>query len=150
LQSIFNFTLDPCADETNHKCDQYYTIYDDGLVQSWEGQTVFCNPPYSRKTKSNSGQEDWIEKCWNESHEHHITVVLLIPARTDTKSQHNIIFPNAKYICFIKGRLKFGNKDAAPFPSELVVFTEKDYDKEIKALANLGKWIKLKGENNGN
>ena len=144
LNSVFNFTLDPCADETNHKCDQYYTVQDDGLTQNWGGQTVFCNPPYSRKTKTNPGQEDWIEKCWKESLEHHITVVLLIPARTDTKSQHNIIFPNAKYICFIKGRLKFGDKDAAPFPSELIVFTDEDFDKEIKDLSQLGKWIKLK------
>ena len=108
------------------------------------GQTVFCNPPYARRTKDNPGQEDWIEKCWKESKEHHITTVMLIPARTDTKSQHTYIFPNAKYICFVKGRLKFGDKDAAPFPSEVLVFTEQDYDEEIKSLSDLGFWIKLR------
>lgn len=108
------------------------------------GQVVFCNPPYGRKTKDNHGQEDWIEKCWNESRENHITVVMLIPARTDTKSQHKYIFPNAKYICFVKGRLKFGEKDAAPFPSEVVIFTEHDFDKEIQTLSDLGFWVKLK------
>lgn len=144
LNSIFQFTLDPCADNTNHKCEKYYTAADDGLAHTWGGQTVFCNPPYARRTKDNPGQEDWIEKCWKESKEHHITTVMLIPARTDTKSQHTYIFPNAKYICFVKGRLKFGDKDAAPFPSEVIVFTEQDYDEEIKSLLDLGFWIKLR------
>ena len=31
-----------------------------------------------------------------------------------------------------------------PFPSEVVVFTEQDYDDEIKTLSDLGFWIKLK------
>lgn len=144
LKKVFPFTLDPCADNENHKCDKYYTVQDNGLTQNWGGQTVFCNPPYGRKTKNRSGQEDWIKKCWDECNENHITTVMLIPARTDTQSQHKYIFPNAKYICFVKGRLKFGDKDAAPFPSEVVIFTEKDYDKEIETLSDLGFWIKLK------
>ena len=35
LDSEFHFTLDPCADSTNHKCDRYFTEADDGLRQSW-------------------------------------------------------------------------------------------------------------------
>lgn len=69
---------------------------------------------------------------------------MLIPARTDTKAQHDFIFPNAKYVCFVKGRLKFNQKGAAPFPSEVVVFTNKDFDQQINTLTDLGKWIKLK------
>lgn len=46
LNEEFNFTLDPCADHTNHKCDVYYTKEIDGLSQDWSGHTVFCNPPY--------------------------------------------------------------------------------------------------------
>lgn len=144
LNKVFGFTLDPCADDTNHKCDQYYTIQDDGLTKNWGGQVVFCNPPYGRRTRNAPGQEDWIEKCWKECKENHITSVMLIPARTDTKSQHKYIFSNAKYVCFVKGRLKFGDKDAAPFPSEVVVFTKQDYDEEIKTLSDLGFWIKIK------
>lgn len=109
------------------------------------GQTVFCNPPYSRRTKNNPGQEDWVEKCFLESENNKITAVMLIPARTDTKSQHEFVFAHAKYICFIKGRLKFNDGDApAPFPSEIVVFTQQDFDEEIKTLSDLGFWIKLK------
>ncbi len=45
LDDEFNFNLDPCANDDNHKCDTYFTQEQDGLNQDWEGYTVFCNPP---------------------------------------------------------------------------------------------------------
>ena len=50
----------------------------------------------------------------------------LIPARTDTRFFHDYIYHKAE-IRFIKGRLKFeidrkANKEAAPFPSMIVIF----------------------------
>ena len=69
LNEEFNFTLDPCADNNNHKCAKYYTIEQDGLAQSWAGETVFCNPPYSRKTKTNAGQIAWVQKFYKEAPE---------------------------------------------------------------------------------
>ena len=78
---------------------------------------VWCNPPYGRE------QAKFVLKAYEESVKHNSTVVVLIPARPDTKLWQNIIFPNANQICFIKGRLKFGGaKESAPFPSALVVF----------------------------
>lgn len=35
LDSEFHFTLDPCANESNHKCARYFTEADDGLKQPW-------------------------------------------------------------------------------------------------------------------
>lgn len=37
LNNEFHFTLDPCADDFNHKCDQYFTEEQDGLSHSWGG-----------------------------------------------------------------------------------------------------------------
>lgn len=37
INKEFNFNLDPCATEDNHKCDRYYTMQDDGLTQNWGG-----------------------------------------------------------------------------------------------------------------
>ena len=56
LNEEFHFTLDPCADEFNHKCEKYYTKEDDGLKQSWNNERVFCNPPYGREIGK------WVEK----------------------------------------------------------------------------------------
>ena len=41
LNSVFHFTLDPCADDTNHKCDLYYTEQDNGLTKNWGGKQFF-------------------------------------------------------------------------------------------------------------
>lgn len=87
-----------------------------GLTKSWDNEVVFCNPPYSDIS-------NWVDKgfCSNA------TSVFLIPARTDTKYFHNFC-AKAKEIRFIKGRLKFSDsKNAAPFPSCLVVFDGKPH-----------------------
>lgn len=118
LNKEFGFTLDPCADEFNHKCDLWFDKQINGLKQSWGGQRVFCNPPYGRKISK------WVEKCFVESQKENTLCVMLIPARTDTKWFHDYIYnkPNVE-IRFIKGRLKFGDsKNSAPFPSMVVVF----------------------------
>lgn len=120
LNKEFNFTLDPCCVPETAKCKKYYTKEHDGLKQDWSGEVVYCNPPYSKKTKDNPGQEAWIKKCYEEGQK--TTVVMLLPARTDTVAFHKYIYGKAE-IRFLKGRLKFvGAKDAAPFPSMVVVF----------------------------
>ena len=124
LNSEFNFTLDPCATSENAKCEKYFTKADDGLKQNWGGETVFCNPPYGRQINK------WVKKCYQESQKPNTKVVMLIPARTDTKYFHEFIydestnsFKDRVTVKFLKGRLKFGNgKSPAPFPSMLVIF----------------------------
>lgn len=120
LNDEFHFTLDVCADENNHKCEHYYTKEIDGLSQPWIGN-VWCNPPYGREI----GQ--WVRRAHFSSHIGSATVVMLLPARTDTRWFHDYIYnkPNTE-IRFIKGRLKFGGcKNSAPFPSIVVIFRSK-------------------------
>tara|TARA_A100001035_G_C27498824_1_gene371051 strand:+ start:105 stop:578 length:474 start_codon:yes stop_codon:yes gene_type:complete len=110
------FDLDPCADAANAKCAKFYTMQDDGLSQSWEGHNSFINPPYGR------GIDKWIKKAYEESRKENTKVVMLIPARTDTKYWHQYVM-RADEIHFVKGRLKFGDSEnAAPFPSAVIVF----------------------------
>ena len=45
LDQEFHFTLDPCANDENHKCDKYYTIEQDGLKQDWGGRKCFAIRP---------------------------------------------------------------------------------------------------------
>ena len=111
LNEEFHFDLDPCADETNHKCERYFTREENGLAQEWTGR-VFCNPPYGREIGK------WVKKAAESG----TLVVMLLPARTDTKWFHDYIYGKAE-IRFIKGRLKFGDsKNSAPFPSMVVIF----------------------------
>ena len=82
---------------------------------------MFCNPPYGR----NIGK--WVRKAWVEARKG-LTVVLLIPARTDTEYYHSYIYgrKNAE-IRFVRGRLYFKDEEGntqgrAPFPSMVVVY----------------------------
>lgn len=45
LNAEFNFNLDPCATDDNHKCDRYYTMQDDGLSQNWGGVYSLLQSP---------------------------------------------------------------------------------------------------------
>lgn len=115
LDAEFHFTLDPCATAHNAKCARFFTAKDDGLSQDWGGQRVFCNPPYGREI----GQ--WVRKCYEERERCEV-IVMLLPARTDTKWFHDYIYGKAE-IRFIKGRLHFNDaKQGAPFPSMVVIY----------------------------
>jgi phage N-6-adenine-methyltransferase len=117
LNAEFCFTLDVCALPHNAKCDRYFTPEDDGLVQDWSGETVWCNPPYS-----DGKQNQWIKKCYEESQKLNTAVVALLPARTDTMRFHEYIYGKAE-IRFIRGRLRFvGASASAPFPSMVVIW----------------------------
>ena len=113
LNEEFWFTLDPCATRENHKCARYYTKEDNWLLQSWDYSVVFCNPPYGREIWK------WVEKWYSAKNS---IVVMLLPARTDTKWFHDYLY-NKCEIRFIKWRLKFWNsKNSAPFPSMICIF----------------------------
>lgn len=119
LDREFHFTLDLCALPENAKCEKFYTPVDDGLSQDWSGNVVFCNPPYGNAISS------WVRKCYEESRKPNTTVVMLIPARTDTSYFHDYIYHKAE-IRFVRGRLKFVGggvvNNPAPFPSMVVIF----------------------------
>ena len=109
---IYHFETDVCAIPENAKCERFFSLEDDGLSQEWSG-VCWCNPPYGK----NIGK--WVEKAARSF----ATVVMLLPARTDTKWFHDYVLPYVK-IEFIRGRIKFsGHKENAPFPSMVVVFS---------------------------
>lgn len=120
LNDEFKFDLDIAANDNNYKCERYYTKETDALAHKneWQGN-IWCNPPYGRKIG------EWVKACAEYSG----LSVMLIPARTDTKYFHTYIYkkPNVE-IRFLQGRLHFNNsKNAAPFPSMIVVFNNEKH-----------------------
>ena len=91
------FDLDPCTEMTRpwDTANQYFTIHDDGLNQPWKG-FIWCNPPYGNQT------QHWLSKL-----SEHNNGIALIFARTETKMFFEHVWPKAKAILFIKGRIKF-------------------------------------------
>lgn len=124
LDAEFHFVLDAAATHQNSKCKRCFTPEDDGLIQNWDmGGAVYCNPPYGKEIGL------WVKKAYEEAQKG-TTIVMLIPARTDTKYFHEYIYHKAE-IRFVKGRLKFSDengtpKGTAPFPSMVVIYNRKD------------------------
>lgn len=119
LNKEFNFNLDVASTHSNAKTENHFTKEDNGLSKEWKGN-VFCNPPYGKEIGL------WVKKAYEESLTNDGVIVLLIPARTDTRYWHDYIFGKAKDIRFLKGRLKFElngeAKQSAPFPSAVIVY----------------------------
>lgn len=124
LDAEFHFVLDAAATHQNSKCKRCFTPEDDGLIQNWDmGGAVYCNPPYGKEIGL------WVKKAYEEAQKG-TTIVMLIPARTDTRYFHEYIYHKAE-IRFVKGRLKFTDengtpKGTAPFPSMVVIYNRKD------------------------
>lgn len=114
LDEEFDFEIDACATAENAKCVVYYDREQDGLSKNWGGCRVWCNPPYSQVTS-------WVRKAFLESREYGTVIVMLLPARTDTKWYQNYVLNRAE-VRFLKGRVKFGGQTNAPFPSVIVVW----------------------------
>lgn len=119
LNGIFRFDLDVCALPENAKCEKYYTPEIDGLSQEWRGG-VWCNPPYGRDIIN------WVKKASEEYQKDYCKfVVMLLPARTDTRWFQQYVLPYA-WLWFVDGRLKFGGAEtSAPFPSVVAVYAKR-------------------------
>ena len=119
LNEVYHFTLDPCATHENTKCNTYFTMEENGLLESWDGHSVFMNPPYSR-----GNLDRWIGKACEVRNG---IVVCLLPACTGPKWFHKYIYDSNLWefrlpVRFLPGRLKFGgHQNSARFDSMLVL-----------------------------
>lgn len=115
LRHMFGgFDLDVAASVVNAKAPTFLSLETDGLNHPWWG-SVYCNPPYGREVGN------WLLKAETEVVEGRANqVVMLVPARTDTKWWHRYAM-TANQIYLVRGRLTFeGAPSAAPFPSAVI------------------------------
>jgi phage N-6-adenine-methyltransferase len=123
------FTLDVAAAAHNAKAPRYFTRADDGLVQSWAGERVWCNPPYSDLYA-------WVAKAWSEW-EGTRGIVMLLPAnRVEQRWWQELVEPirdragSVLRVEFLSGRMRFirptaviGPKgDRPPFGCALLIW----------------------------
>lgn len=145
LRAFGPFDLDPCAPVMPRPwniADVHYTVEDNGLIQKWQG-LAFVNPPYGRDVAP------WMRLCAL-----HKRAIGLIFARTDTQQWFDHVWPSAKGILFLKGRLYFHHRDGTRAkmnggaPSALIGFDEftADLIEERAATHGVaGKFIRLNG-----
>lgn len=105
IKAIGPFDLDPCSPVIKPwpTAKHHYTIHDNGLVKPFFG-FVYMNPPYDSDTL-----DLWVSKMA----EHNNGIALLF-ARTDRNTWHDLIFPKADSIFWLRQRITFydihGNK----------------------------------------
>lgn len=106
LDEEFEFTIDVAASADNALCDRYYDLETDGLAQSWDGERVWCNPPYS-------DIRPWVEKMAKSEAE--IGVMLLPANRCEQSWWQEYIEPRQRdgrvELRFLAGRLRFDTPD---------------------------------------
>lgn len=105
LDRRFGFTLDAAAAHHNAKCERYFTRAEDGLEQSWAGERVWCNPPYS-------DIRAWVEKAISQSLVAPLIVMLLPANRCEQGWWQDLVEPHrdrpgGPRVEFLRGRLRF-------------------------------------------
>lgn len=129
LHTEFNFSLDAAARADNTKLPRYigppgyspppgapepYAL--DGLKSPWAPHRVWCNPPYGRALP------DWLDKARIEWRWAAPVIVLLTPARPDTR-WWAIAANTCSEIRFIRRRIRFQGADqGAAFPSAVLIW----------------------------
>ena len=103
LDRIFHFDLDPASTDENAKTPRHYTAVDNGLVQPWDCEAFFVNPPYRRGKQGAGG---WLAKGIETIQTYHNVGVYLLPVRTGTQWWVNHMYKAHEW-WFIQGRVPF-------------------------------------------
>jgi phage N-6-adenine-methyltransferase len=117
LHERFGFTLDVAAAAHNAKLPRYFDRAQDGLTQSWAGERVWCNPPYS-------DCRAWVAKAWSErmrKNDPAELIVMLLPAnRTEQGWWQDLVEPWLRdgmlRVEFLRGRMRFDRPGAVISP----------------------------------
>jgi hypothetical protein len=112
LHRRWHFTVDAAgcpAAPASQLIGRHWSKADDGLAQPWDGERVWCNPPFS-----NIGR--WVAKAWDSS----AVVVMLLPGnRTEQPWWQRMVEPHRDRrggfltVQFLPSRISFGTP-AAP------------------------------------
>lgn len=112
----FGFTMDAACRAHNAKLPGFRPA--DGLAESWGGERVWLNPPYS-------DIEPWIAKAAKREAD---LVALLLPVRVDTDWWRRYVqSPEGKLLCdgirFFRSRVRFVGATGSPsWATALVLF----------------------------
>lgn len=106
VQQLGPFDTDPCSPIIRpwNTAEVHYTLLDNGLRKQWRG-VVWLNPPYGTEIGK-----------WMARMAEHNNGIALIFARTETECWHKHIWPKAKGVLFVRGRLHFHDVTGAKLP----------------------------------
>lgn len=116
-----HFTIDAAASAENALLPRYWTRQQDALSQSWRGERVWCNPPYSSLAP-------WLDKAWNEMLSGCYHVTMLVPGnRCEQRWWQEYVEPYrdrepfngvGRTTKFLAGRVRFDHSAAWQVPKK--------------------------------
>lgn len=133
---IGTITLDPASSEIANetvKATKFFTAEDDGLIQDWDGENIWLNPPYS------SGLiEKFVDKLLASDY---TQAIVLVNNATDTE-WFSRLAEMAEAIVFPKGRVKFYKPDGttgAPLQGQAILYFGDGADDFKKVFSKYGR-----------
>ena len=125
--------LDPVANPDNSTGARHcFTKTDDGLSKSWQGfENCYVNPPYERQ---------WYVKIADEVNAGAVETIALLKASPCTRWAQEVILPSATGVCFIKGRLTFGNETSPAGFGSWLIYLGSQRRRFAKVFGDLG-WV---------
>lgn len=122
LHTRHQFTVDAAADASNTLVPRFWSAEQDGAVQSWKNERVFCNPPYGKGLI-----QPFVERALDDVRETY--AVLLLPARTDTawfQALWALVPQGDVLIDFLPRRVRFvpppGVAESSPTEASILVY----------------------------
>lgn len=143
--------LDPCSNEHSLvAADKEYLLPDhDGLVESWEYETIFVNPPYGSDVSRGTRIAHWFARI-HEAANAGSQVIALVPVAPNTNHWKHHVFPVASAICFLyQPRVRFyingvEDKKGAPMSCAVIYYGE-ERERFAEAFAEHGAVVSLAG-----
>lgn len=141
VRALGHFDLDPSAAPGHHTADTLYLKEDNGLSKEWFGR-VWLNPPYSQPL---------LKQFLTKMESHNNRIVLLFN-RCDNLMFHEIIFPKATALKFLRKRIHFirpdGTKAGHPSCGSVLIAFGMDNAISLKESSLKGKFIWLNNPSN--
>ena len=138
-QAMGSIDVDPASNEQANKriqADKYYTIKDSGLDKAWRGN-IWMNPPYSQPLITQFCNL-LVEKYKNKEIKQ---ACVLVNNATETNFFQNML-STCIAICFIRGRVKFIDKEGyssgAPLQGQSILYLGKNLKGFIKEFEKFG------------
>jgi phage N-6-adenine-methyltransferase len=88
LNRLLYFDLDVAADANNAKCRRFYTKEMNALRLTWDGRSVWHQPPYGQ----DPGTGEWMGYALEQVLRLRNRITSLIPVKADTRWYHDLVW----------------------------------------------------------
>jgi hypothetical protein len=142
VDTLGEFELDPCAAAAEFRlwdtAKEHITKEQNGLTYDWGGRRIWLNPPYSQPLLT-----QFVKKMVENDNG-----IALLFNRCDNTMFHDLIFPNATAILFMRRRIKFykpdGTRGDSPGCGSILIAFNDNNARILEKCGIEGKFIKLK------